>query len=77
MYEGKDEGDRMGECRGAMPHCRGRGGVPHKRTGRVGGKNYVRQAQLRKGLLGREGYDEGEAPAENLAPRPLSALPCA
>ena len=42
----------MGECRGAMPHCRGRGGVPHKRTGRVGGKNYVRQAQLRKGLKG-------------------------
>ena len=33
-----------------MPHCRGGGGVPHKRTGRVGGKNYVRQAQLHKGL---------------------------
>ena len=41
---------RMRECRGAMPHCRGCGGVPHKRTGRVGGKNYVRHAQLRKGL---------------------------
>ena len=38
------------ESAGAMPHCRGRGGVPHKHTGRVGGKNYVRQAQLRKGL---------------------------
>ena len=41
----------MGECRGAKPHCRGWGGVPHKRTGRVGGKNYVRQEQLRKSLL--------------------------
>ena len=38
-----------------MPHCRGRGGVPHKHIGRVGGKNYVRQAQLRKGLLKGEG----------------------
>ena len=33
-----------------MPRCRGRGGVPHKHTGRVGGKNYVRQALLRKSL---------------------------
>ena len=49
----------MGECRGAMPHCRGCGGVPHKHTGRVGGKNYVRQEQLRKGLLKGEGWDEG------------------
>ena len=49
----------MGECRGAMPHCRGCGGVPHEHTGRVGGKNYVRQAQLRKGLLRGEGWDEG------------------
>ena len=36
----------MGECRGAKPHCRGCGGVLHKHTGRVGGKNYVRQEQL-------------------------------
>ena len=49
----------MGECRGAMPLCRGCGGVPHEHTGRVGGKNYVRQAQLRKGLLRGEGWDEG------------------
>ena len=48
--EGEDEGDR-GEYREAMPRAGGGGGVPHKPTGRVGGKNYVRQAQLRKGLL--------------------------
>ena len=42
-----------------MPHCRGRGGVPHKHTGRVGGKNYVRQAQLCNGLPWEKAGDEG------------------
>ncbi len=31
-----------GECRGAPPLCRGRGGVPHSITGRVGGKSYTK-----------------------------------
>ena len=59
----------MGECRGATPHCRGRGGVPHKHTGRVGGKNYVRQAQSRKGL------QRGEPPTETQRQLPIAPSP--
>ena len=69
-HRGASRSPSKGECRGAMPHCRGRGGVPHKHTGRVGGKNHVRQAQLRKGLLRGEGKDEGEAPSASLTPAP-------
>ena len=59
----------MGECRGATPHCRGRGGVPHKHTGRVGGKNHVRQAQSRKGL------QRGEPPTETQRQLPIAPSP--
>ena len=53
-----------------MPHCRGRGGVPHKHTGRVGGKNYVRQAQLCKSLPWEKAKDEGSGDGECNKMRP-------
>ena len=49
----------MGGSAEGDAHCRGRGGVPHKHTGRVGGKNYVRQAQLCNGLPWEKAEGEG------------------
>ena len=46
------------ECRGAEPHCRGRGGVPRKRSGWVGGKNYLMSNAVTQGPCKGRGYPE-------------------
>ena len=70
------EAPERGVQRGIAPSAGGRGGVPHKRTGRMGGKNYVCPAQLRKGPDGVRGLDvRAEQRGAYVTSAPYAPLP--